>query len=65
MLDPKDFSFFDKQTTFDFKGFLFKILSYWKWFLLSLVITFTIAYQVNVRKEKVYEIKSLININKH
>jgi succinoglycan biosynthesis transport protein ExoP len=43
MLDIKDFSIFEAQTGFDFKGFLIKIGSYWKWFLLSLAITFTIA----------------------
>lgn len=62
MLDTKDFSFFENQSTFDFKGFLIKILSYWKWFIVSLIIAFTIAYQVNVRKEKIYGVESVINI---
>ena len=53
MIETKDFSFFEAQSTFDFKGFLMKIASYWKWFILSLIITVTIAHQVNVRKEKV------------
>jgi hypothetical protein len=52
MLDTKDFSFFESQNNFDFKGFLIKTLSYWKWFLLSWAIAFTIAYQINVRKER-------------
>ena len=52
MLDIKDFSIFESQASFDFKGLLLKIGSYWRWFLLSLIITFTIAYQVNIRKEK-------------
>jgi hypothetical protein len=51
MLDLKDFSIFENQVSFDFKGFLIKIGSYWKWFYKS-THTFTIAYQVNVRKEK-------------
>ena len=55
MLDVKDFTFLDKQSSFDFKGFLIKITSYWKWFFLTLGITFLIAHEVNVRKEKVYE----------
>ncbi|TPD69842.1 polysaccharide biosynthesis tyrosine autokinase [Flavobacterium microcysteis] len=62
MLDPKDFSFFENQNNFDFKGFLIKILSYWKWFLVSLIICFAIAYQVNIRKEKIYGMESLIAI---
>ena len=62
MTDNKDFSFFESQNSFDFKGFIIKITSYWKWFLLSLIITFTIAYQVNLRKEKVYEMQTSIAI---
>ena len=62
MLDIKDFSIFETQSGFDFKGFLIKIGSYWRWFLLSLLITFTIAYQVNIRKEKIYEMETLISV---
>ncbi|MFA9192800.1 polysaccharide biosynthesis tyrosine autokinase [Flavobacterium sp. FBOR7N2.3] len=62
MLDIKDFSLFENQVSFDFKGLLLKIVSYWKWFLVSLIIAFTIAYQVNIRKEKVYEMATLISI---
>ena len=62
MLDIKDFSIFENQVSFDFKGFLIKIGSYWKWFVLSLLITFTIAYQVNIRKEKVYSMETLISV---
>jgi polysaccharide biosynthesis transport protein len=62
MLDIKDFSVFENQVSFDFKGLLIKILSYWKWFLISLIITFTIAYQVNIRKEKIYEMGTLISV---
>lgn len=60
MLDTKDFSFLESQNSFDFKGFLIKTLSYWKWFLVSLVITFFIAFQVNIRKEKVYQMDTTI-----
>ncbi|PXY41979.1 sugar transporter [Flavobacterium cheongpyeongense] len=62
MLDIKDFSIFENHPSFDFKGFLLKILSYWKLFLLSLLISFTIAYQVNIRKEKIYAMQTLISI---
>jgi len=62
MIDTKDFSFFESQNSFDFKGFLIKITSYWKWFVLSLIITFTIAHQVNIRKEKVYQLDTSIAI---
>ncbi|MFB3389203.1 polysaccharide biosynthesis tyrosine autokinase [Flavobacterium sp. LAR06] len=62
MLDIKDFSIFENHSNFDFKGFILKILSYWKWFLASLIIAFTIAYQVNIRKEKIYGMKTMISI---
>jgi succinoglycan biosynthesis transport protein ExoP len=62
MLDIKDFSIFETHNSFDFKGFLIKILSYWKWFLASLIIAFTIAYQVNIRKERIYGMETLISI---
>ncbi|SFB20522.1 capsular exopolysaccharide family [Flavobacterium swingsii] len=60
MLDTKDFSFFEAQNNFDFKAFFTKILGHWNWFLVSLIIAFTIAYQVNVRKEKIYGISTTI-----
>ncbi len=62
MLDIKDFSIFEADNGFDFKGFLIKIGSYWRWFLLSLAITFTIAYQVNIRKEKIYSMETVISV---
>lgn len=62
MLDIKDFSIFENHSSFDFKGFLLKIASYWKWFLFSLIIAFTIAYQVNIRKEKIYSMQTMISI---
>lgn len=62
MLDLKDFSIFENQSTFDFKGFLIKIAGYWKWFLMSLAIAFFIAYQVNIRKEKIYGLETLISV---
>ena len=60
MLDTKDFTFFESQSSFDFKGFFLKIIGYWKWFALSFIITFLIAYNVNIRKEKVYAMESSI-----
>jgi succinoglycan biosynthesis transport protein ExoP len=62
MLDIKDFSIFENQKSFDFKGFLLKIGSYWKLFAISLIIAFVIAYQVNIRKEKIYAMQTLISI---
>lgn len=61
MLDIKDFAVFENGPSFDFKGFLLKILSYWKWFLVSVFFALLIAYQVNIRKEKIYSIETLIS----
>jgi hypothetical protein len=47
----KRFFSFEDQPSFDFKGLLIK-LEVTEMVLLSLIITFTIAYQVNIRKEK-------------
>ena len=60
MLDTKDFSFFETQNHFDFKAFFVKILGHWAWFLVSLAIAFTIAYQINVRKQKIYGMSTTI-----
>lgn len=62
MLDVKDFTFFDKQSSFDFKGFLIKTISYWKWFVIGLIIAFSVAYQLNVRKQKIYGIETTIAV---
>ncbi len=62
MLDIKDFSFFENQNSFDFKGFLIKIGSYWKWFVLGLVFSLIVAHQVNIRKQKIYSLETTIAI---
>ena len=50
------------NTNFDFKGFLLKLVSYWPLFLISLIIAFSIAYYINVRKLPVYQLSSLISV---
>lgn len=60
MLDTKDFTFFETQNNFDFKSFFTKIAARWSWFLVSLIIAFVIAYQVNVRKQKIYGVATTI-----
>lgn len=62
MLDIKDFSFSENQINFDFKGYLIKIGSYWKLFLVSLAVTFFIAYQINIRKQKLYAVNTSITM---
>jgi polysaccharide biosynthesis transport protein len=62
MLDIKDFSFTENQPSFDFKGYLIRIGSYWQMFLASLAICFFIAYQVNIRKQKAYVVSNSITL---
>ena len=58
----EEFEINDIQTTFDFKGFIVKLLSYWPFFLVSLAIGLGIAYYVNVRKLPVYKMDTIISI---
>ncbi|MDX1463653.1 MAG: sugar transporter, partial [Marinirhabdus sp.] len=58
----EDFNINDVQINFDFKGFLYKLLSYWPLFLVSLAIAFGIAYYVNVRKLPIYKMETLVSI---
>jgi capsular exopolysaccharide synthesis family protein len=53
---------FDEQVGFDFKVFLLKILSHWKWFLASLIIAFFVAHYLNVRQKNIYELDSYVTI---
>ena len=48
--------------TFDFRGFLFKALNLWKLVFLSIGVGLIIAYFINVRKQNIYRLGSLISI---
>ncbi len=63
MLDSKDFSFFENQNSFDFKGFLIKTGSYWRWFIFGLIVCLTIAHQINIRKQKIYSLETTIAVS--
>ena len=52
----------DVGSTFDFKGFILKVISYWKLILLSIGISFAVAYYNNVRKLPVYQLGNTISI---
>src|SRR5690606_1454235 len=51
-----------RGTTFDFKGYLFKALNLWKLVLVSVGVALIIAYLINVRKQNVYKLNSLISV---
>ena len=52
----------DVGSTFDFKGFVLKVISYWKLILLSIAISLAVAYYNNVRKLPVYQLGNSISI---
>lgn len=52
----------EKQSTFDFKGFIFSLLNHWPLFLLSFILAFAVAYYINVRKLPIYLIENLVSI---
>lgn len=58
----EDFDINDINYTFDFKGYLFKLLSYWPMFVTSLAIAFGVAYWNNVRMLPIYQQKTMISI---
>jgi capsular exopolysaccharide synthesis family protein len=58
----EEFDVSEVYTTFDFKGFLFKLIRFWPLFLVSLGIAFAIARFINVRKLPVYLIDNLVSI---
>jgi uncharacterized protein involved in exopolysaccharide biosynthesis len=58
----EEFDINEVHTTFDFKGFLFKLLRFWPLFLVSLGIAFAIARYINVRKLPVYQMNNLVSI---
>ena len=51
-----------RGTYFDFRGYLFKALNLWKFVLLSVAFALIVAYLVNVRKESIYKLSSLISV---
>ncbi|MFT5628794.1 MAG: tyrosine-protein kinase Etk/Wzc, partial [Dokdonia sp.] len=50
------------RVSFDFRGYLFKILNLWKFVLLSIGVALLVAYYINVRKQNVYKLDSLISV---
>jgi len=52
----------DVGSTFDFKGFILKVLSYWQLILVSVGISLAVAYYNNVRKLPVYRLGNSISI---
>ena len=62
MFDLKDFKTENSQISFDFKGYLNKLLGYWKLILFFLVISLFIAFQINIRKQQLFKLSNNIAI---
>ena len=59
----EEFEFLESQNqVFDFKGFLFRALSYWKYMIVTVAIGVIIAFQLNIRKQSVYRLGTQISI---
>jgi len=53
---------FNNSQNFDFKEFIYRALSYWKWVLLGLCIAFYVVYHQNIRKEFPYTLGASITV---
>ena len=61
--DIEDIDFKEPSSmSFDIRGFFFKILKFWKLITLFVIVGLIIAYSINVRKQNVYSLNSLISI---
>lgn len=50
------------RITFDFQGFLFKLLRNWLFIAICVGIAISIAYYINVRKQNIYRLNALISV---
>src|SRR5690606_32473448 len=51
----------DVGSTFDFKGFILKVFSYWQLMIVSIAISLGVAYYNSVRKLPVYQLGNMIS----
>jgi uncharacterized protein involved in exopolysaccharide biosynthesis len=62
-MDKASSSFdFNEFSTLDIKILLLKVLSYWKWFLFSLIIAYFATRYINSSSERIYSLDSLITV---
>jgi len=58
----EEFEINEVHSTFDFRGFLFKLIRHWPLFIISLGIGFGVAYYQNVRKLPIYQMSNTVSI---
>src|SRR5690606_6547986 len=51
-----------RGTSFAFRGYLFKVLNWWKFVLVCIGLALIVAYLINVRKQNIYKLSSLISV---
>ena len=58
----EDQFFHEEPINFNFKVFLLKLVSKWKWFVLTLLAGLLIAHYINVRKQNIYELDNYVTV---
>jgi len=53
---------FNEFSTLDIKALLSKIVSYWKWFLISFILAYFITKYINEYQQRIYSLESLITV---
>ena len=53
---------FNQQETIDYKALFFKFYRYWYWFVISLIVTLSVAYLFNKYTKPIYEVKTSVLI---
>ena len=51
-----------RENLSDIKGYVFRVLSNWKWFMLTIPIALVIAYYVNLSTERIYGLGATITV---
>ncbi len=53
---------FNEFSALDIKALLLKILSYWKWFIVSVLISYFVTKYINGYQQRIYSLNSLITV---
>lgn len=51
-----------KENISDIKGYVFRILTNWKWFLVTIPIALVVAYYINLSTERIYGLSATIAV---
>ncbi len=62
MINASDFVLSDGASKINFRRLFIRLFGHYKWFLLAWGIAFLVAYQINIRKEKIYALETSIAV---